>query len=256
MVSVKRSLFLCALITICTIPNAKSLSILPENASSVEVDPIITSAASIVSMVVSTPLPFVHTKPIVHPFNQRALVIDDFIPTLKQLLSIGSSRNKARARRALSLKLITLILQDDPVNSTEAITNESSNGWISPDHVPTPLLPSYWTLPEKATTNQDTATKWSSSVYSVIGKPATWTNGFGVEIESPSELSKTSSTDVAGKMNDILIETITLPSINTSSEIKALFESNVFPVGSSLNLRPNDVTGEITDEIHDGVPRD
>ena len=219
MVATKWSVALHALLYISLTELAMSSLIAVQNISSVDFKPSLTSGDSFLP---TTPLPFIHSKPITHKFNQPALVLDDFIPTLKQLLSIGSSRNKARARRALSLKLITLILQDDPVNSTESTTPDE---WIPSLKDPKPLLPAYWTVDEKSKALPETATKWSSNLYSVIGKPATWTNGLAALEDDASAMS-----------NVVLAVDITeMPNV-IATDMEALVLTGLQSIDSSKDL--------------------
>jgi hypothetical protein len=219
MVATKWSIALQALLYMSLTELAMSSLIAVQNTTSVGLNPPPTPGDSFLPAI---PLPFIHSKPITHQFNQPALVLDDFIPTLKQLLSIGSSRNKARARRALSLKLITLILQDDPVNSTESTTPDE---WIPSLKDPKPLLPAYWTVDEKSKALPETATKWSSNIYSVIGKPATWTNGLASLEHDASAMS-----------NIVLAVDITeVPNV-TATDLEELVLTGLQSIDSSKHL--------------------
>jgi hypothetical protein len=112
-------------------------------------------------------IPPLYSKPNLIPADD-----DDFLPTLTKLLSTRSIRKSVHPRRTLSLKLLTLLLQDD--NLTSATTER-------PPPIPETTRPirgdSMWTPPQHAAVGIDLV--WSGNVHSVIGKPATWKGGFG-----------------------------------------------------------------------------
>jgi hypothetical protein len=111
-------------------------------------------------------IPPLYSNPIIIPTE------DDFIPTLNKLLSSRSISKKTHPRRALSLKLLTLLLDDNNLTSPTV---------ESPSPIPETTRPirgdSTWTPPQHAAVGIDLV--WSGNVHSVIGKPATWKGGFG-----------------------------------------------------------------------------
>jgi hypothetical protein len=108
-----------------------------------------------------------YAKPILIPVD------DDFMPTLSKLLQTRSIRKSPHPRRALSLKLLTLLLQDDKPNTTATVEP------IAP--IPETTHPirgdSTWTPPPHAAVGIDLI--WSGNIHSVQANPAIWKGGFG-----------------------------------------------------------------------------
>jgi hypothetical protein len=217
MFCIKRSLILYAIGGLCIVTNVNCSPIMIHNSSSV------VRQSKNISDTHSSPikqLAFQHIKSANNQLNRSETRVNDFIPTLTQLMSNKTKRHTIRERRSLSLKLLTLILQEDPPDSTNATKSISPDAWILPIDVDTPILPDYWTGPNKAVTHPDTATTWSDSLYSVIAKPATWN-------DEPTVV-KTEDNKFP-----VLLETIIIPSNNLSDTAAAM-------IHTSLNLRPDD----------------
>jgi len=174
MASTKRSVLPYALVCLSVITNVNCSPFMLQNASSLSSH---TRNNSTSPTTTHHPLPPIHVKPAENIYNPSTGVVDDFIPTLNQLLSTSRT---ARTRRALSLKLLTLLLQDDPIPPTNADTGSFPADWSPPTNAATSMLQDTWKHLTNVATRPDTATKWSGTVYSVPGIPTTWNNGVGV----------------------------------------------------------------------------
>ena len=87
------------------------------------------------------------------------------------------------------------------------------------------MLPAYLNVDEKSKALPETATKWSSNFYSVIGKPATWTNGLAALEDDASSMS-----------NVVLAVDITeVPNV-TATDIEALVLTGLQSIDSSKDL--------------------
>jgi hypothetical protein len=124
--------------------------------------------------------------PYTHEPNGAGVVDDDFMPTLNQLLY--NSRT-ARTRRALSLKLLTLLLQDD----------------ATPPE-PTPLA--------NTATRPDTDTKWGARFDSVPGIAST-----GTATNMPT-VPIVTTPQVKNSLDLIAIEAIRIPLKNVTTLMK------------------------------------
>jgi hypothetical protein len=178
-------------------------------------------------------LPPLIAKPPGEMYNEPLSVVDDFMPTLNRLLAVKSIRSSSHPRRALSLKLLTLLLQDDEIPPIKAMRP------VQPPPTTRPIQETTWTPPPHAAVGIDLI--WSGSVHSTLGKPAIWKDGFAKAAAVAADaVSAAASTDET-------VGTTTPP----GTRIKDFSGNDVPQYDTGIPLRPGDASwvGEPIDEV-------